>query len=62
MGIGAMTPSLQSADPNLVAHEQNEESQQIEWVKFEEVVEKNLHPSFAHTWLVLLPILQVLAV
>ena len=38
------------AHPDLVAHEQNDESLQIAWVEISEVVEKNLHPSFAKTW------------
>jgi 8-oxo-dGTP diphosphatase len=53
---------IASADAGLVAHEQNDESQQVEWVKFEEVVNKNLHPSFARSWPQLLPILRELLV
>ena len=47
------------AHPDLVAHEQNDESLQVEWVAFEDVVKKNLHPSFAKTWPDLLAILKV---
>lgn len=50
------------ADPLLIAHEQNDESQQVEWVKVEEVDQKNLHPSFALSWPKLLPILRKLLV
>jgi 8-oxo-dGTP diphosphatase len=47
------------AHPDLVAHEQNDESLEVEWVAFDEVVKKNLHPSFAKTWPQLLAILKV---
>jgi 8-oxo-dGTP diphosphatase len=47
------------AHPDLVAHEQNDESLQVEWVAFDEVVKKNLHPSFAKTWPDLLAILKM---
>ncbi len=47
------------AHPDLVAHEQNDESLQVEWVAFEDVVKKNLHPSFAKTWPDLLAILKM---
>jgi hypothetical protein len=47
------------AHPDLVAHEQNDESLQVEWVAFDDVTKKNLHPSFAKTWPALLAILKV---
>ena len=47
------------AHPDLVAHEQNDESLQVEWIGFDEVVNKNLHPSFANTWPKLLAILKM---
>ena len=47
------------AHPDLVAHEQNDESLQVEWVAFDDVTKKNLHPSFANTWPKLLAILKV---
>ena len=47
------------ADPQLVAHEQNDESLQVEWIAFADVAKKNLHPSFANTWPQLLAILQM---
>ena len=47
------------AEPNLIAHEQNEESLQVEWVEFERVTEKNLHPSFAKSWPKVLSILRI---
>jgi 8-oxo-dGTP diphosphatase len=31
-------------------HELNEESQQISWIHIDEVVNMNLHPSFAAAW------------
>ena len=50
---------IATCSPDLVAHEQNDESLQIEWVAFEEVVQKNLHPSFAKSWPELLAVLQI---
>ena len=47
------------AHPDLVAHEQNDESLQVEWVAFDDVTKKNLHPSFAKTWPELLAILKM---
>ena len=47
------------AHPDLVAHEQNDESLQVEWVAFDDVTKKNLHPSFAKTWPDLLAILKM---
>lgn len=34
----------------LVAHEMNDESQEIRWVPFADVVDMQLHPSFARHW------------
>ena len=50
---------IAKADPDLVAHEQNDESLQVEWIAFDEVINKNLHPSFAKTWPKLLAILKM---
>ena len=36
--------------PELVAHEMNDESQEIRWVAFEDVSAMHLHPSFAKHW------------
>ena len=36
--------------PDLVAHEMNDESQEIRWVPFDEVAGMHLHPSFAKHW------------
>jgi len=41
---------IAKAHPALVAHEQNDESQEVAWVEISEVTKKNLHPSFAKTW------------
>lgn len=41
---------IAAAHPDLIAHEQNDESLEIQWVKFEEVAAKKLHPSFAKSW------------
>ena len=51
---------ISKAHKDLVAHEQNDESLQVEWVAFEDVVTKNLHPSFAKTWPVLLARLEII--
>jgi len=51
---------ISKAHKDLVAHEQNDESLQVEWVAFEDVVSKNLHPSFAKTWPILLARLEVI--
>ena len=53
---------IATAEPSLVAHEMNDESQQIEWVPFDEVTKKDLHPSFAKSWPVLHQILAELFV
>jgi 8-oxo-dGTP pyrophosphatase MutT (NUDIX family) len=36
--------------PDLVAHEMNDESQEIRWVPFDDVAGMHLHPSFAKHW------------
>lgn len=41
---------IAAADAALVAHEMNDESQQIDWVPFDGVTHQNLHPSFAKSW------------
>ena len=41
---------IATAHPDLVAHEQNDESLEIQWVKFEGVASMKLHPSFAKSW------------
>jgi 8-oxo-dGTP diphosphatase len=51
---------IAKAHPQLVAHEANDESKEVAWVAFDEVVNKNLHPSFANTWPQLLSILKKL--
>jgi len=33
-----------------VAHEMNDESQEIRWVAFDDVAGMHLHPSFAKHW------------
>ena len=50
------------ADPNLIAHEQNDESLQVEWIAFADIAAKELHPSFAKTWPALLARLEILFV
>jgi 8-oxo-dGTP diphosphatase len=51
---------IAKAHPQLVAHEANDESKEVAWVAFDEVVNKNLHPSFANTWPQLLSMLKKL--
>ena len=51
---------IAKAHPELVAHEANDESKEVAWVAFDEVVNKNLHPSFANTWPQLLSMLKKL--
>ena len=38
------------AADGLVAHEVNDESHEVRWVKFEDIPHLPLHPSFAKTW------------
>ena len=47
------------AHPDLIAHEQNDESLEVQWVGFDDVATKNLHPSFANTWPQLLAVLKM---
>ena len=51
---------ISRAHRELIAHEQNDESLQVEWVAFDEVKLKNLHPSFAKTWPDLLARLKII--
>ena len=51
---------ISHAHKDLVAHEQNDESLQVEWVAFDEVTTKTLHPSFAKTWPALLARLKII--
>lgn len=53
---------IAQADSGLVAHEQNDESQEIAWVEIDHVAEMNLHPSFAKTWPELQTLLRELLV
>lgn len=38
------------ASAKLEAHQLNEESHEVRWVKFDDVTRLHLHPSFASTW------------
>ena len=51
---------ISKAHADLIAHEQNDESLQVEWVEFDLVSAKNLHPSFAKTWPALLARLKII--
>ena len=41
---------IAEASEALVAHELNDESQEVRWVLIDEVSRLNLHPSFAKSW------------
>ena len=41
---------IAKAHPDLVAHEMNDESLEVQWIKFDEVMNKDLHPSFGRSW------------
>jgi 8-oxo-dGTP diphosphatase len=58
-GLWKYETVIAKAHPDLIAHEQNDESLQVEWVAFKDVTTKNLHPSFANTWPELLAVLQM---
>ena len=58
-GVWKYQTVIAIAHPDLVAHEQNDESLEVQWVAFDEVINKNLHPSFANTWPQLLAILKM---
>jgi 8-oxo-dGTP diphosphatase len=46
---------IAEADPELIAHEVNDESHEVRWVDFEDVTRLPLHPSFARSW----PLLRI---
>jgi hypothetical protein len=50
MGIGGMTHCLQPQDDLISADSPNDESQEMRWVRVDEVTLLTLHPSFAKTW------------
>jgi 8-oxo-dGTP diphosphatase len=41
---------IAKAHPDLVAREMNDESLEVQWIKFDEVMNKDLHPSFGRSW------------
>ena len=41
---------IAKADPELVAHEMNDESLEVKWIPISEIENQELHPSFANTW------------
>lgn len=41
---------IATASPELFPHEMNAESQELRWVKWEEIDAMPLHPSFAKSW------------
>jgi 8-oxo-dGTP diphosphatase len=49
-GIWRYDTVIVQASQDLVAHEMNDESQQVEWVTLEAVSEKHLHPALARDW------------
>ena len=61
-GIWSYHTVIAKAHPELVAHEANDESKEVAWIAFDEVINKNLHPSFANTWPTLLTIVKKFSV
>jgi len=59
-GLWSYHTVIAQAHPELVAHEANDESKEVAWIAFDEVINKNLHPSFANTWPTLLAKLKAL--
>ena len=59
-GLWSYHTVIAQAHPELVAHEANDESKEVAWIAFDEVISKNLHPSFANTWPQLLTKLKAL--
>ena len=51
------TVIAQAAD-GLIAHEVNDESQEVRWVKISKVDQLNLHPSFKNSWPELMKLLN----
>ena len=49
-GVWRYETIICKAGEELIAYEMNDESQEVAWIKFEEVEKTNLHPSFAATW------------
>lgn len=41
---------IAKADSALIAHEMNDESLDVEWIKISDIEKQKLHPSFANTW------------
>ena len=41
---------IAKADPELIAHEMNDESIEVKWIPVSEIADQILHPSFANTW------------
>ena len=50
------------AAPEVEAHHVNDEALQVEWVRFADVIRKDLHPSFAKSWPALYALLGKLKV
>jgi 8-oxo-dGTP diphosphatase len=57
-GVWSYHTVIAQAHPELVAYELNDESKEVAWIPIAEVINKNLHPSFANTWPQLLTKLQ----
>jgi 8-oxo-dGTP diphosphatase len=41
---------IAQADPELIPHEMNDESQELRWINWKEIDSMTLHPSFAMSW------------
>ncbi len=59
-GVWSYHTVIANAHKELVAHEANDESKEVAWIPLDDVVKKNLHPSFANTWPQLLVKLKAL--
>lgn len=59
-GVWSYHTVIANARKELVAHEANDESKQVAWIPLDDVIKKNLHPSFAITWPQLLERLKAL--
>jgi len=59
-GVWRYDTIIATASPDLVAHEMNDESQEVRWVAFDDVATMHLHPAFARHWPALLTLLREL--
>lgn len=60
-GSWSYTTVIAQASPHLIAHEENDESLEVQWISYNQVTSKKLHPSFAKSWPALHELLLSLA-